>query len=143
VLQPNLADFTFTGHKDISISDFYPSLDKILMKALKMAPNTIILLPPETNIDSLCSCIHKCASETKRMKDFCSIKIEKIYCQMQIKYILVCIGTLVQTEVKLNDELEYIYSQLKKPGEVYFKHKKVLKKLREDYGMLDLFNLVK
>lgn len=62
---------------------------------------------------------------------------------MSIKYILVCVGTLVQTEVKLNDELEYLYTRLKKPGEVYFKHKKVMKKLREDYGMLELFNLVK
>jgi hypothetical protein len=32
---------------------------------------------------------------------------------------------------------------LKRPNEVYFKHKKVMKKLREDYGMLELFNLVK
>jgi hypothetical protein len=36
-----------------------------------------------------------------------------------------------------------MYSRLKKPNEVYFKHKKVMKKLREDYGMLELFNLVK
>lgn len=77
------------------------------------------------------------------MKDFCSIKIEKICCQNKVKFILVLIGTLVQTEVKLNDELEYLYTRLKKNGEVYFKHKKVLKKIREDYGMLELFNLVK
>ena len=60
-----------------------------------------------------------------------------------MRFILVLIGTLVQTEVKLNDELEYLYTRLKKNGEVYFKHKKVLKKIREDYGMLELFNLVK
>lgn len=103
----------------------------------------MILLPPDISIDSLCNCIHKCAMDSKRMKDFCSIKIEKICLQNKVKFILVLIGTLVQTEVKLNDELEYLYTRLKKNGEVYFKHKKVLKKLREDYGMLELFNLVK
>jgi len=76
----------------------------------------MMLLPPETNIDLLCSCINKCASDLKVMKDCCSIKIEKIYCQMQIKYILVSLGRLVQTEIKLNDELEYIYNKLKKPA---------------------------
>ncbi len=36
-----------------------------------------------------------------------------------------------------------MYSKLKKNGEVYFKHKKVMKKLREDFGMLALLNLVR
>lgn len=36
-----------------------------------------------------------------------------------------------------------MYGKLKKNKEVYFKHKKVMKKLREDYGMLVLFNLVR
>lgn len=56
----------------------------------------ILLLPPETNIDSLATCIHRCANESKKMKDFCGVKVEKIYFGNNIKYILVCIGMLVQ-----------------------------------------------
>lgn len=77
------------------------------------------------------------------MKDFCSIKIEKLYSKLQLKYILVCAGKLVQTEVKLNDELDYIYGRLKKFGDKVFKHKKVIKKIREDHGMLRLLSLVR
>lgn len=50
---------------------------------------------------------------------------------------------MVQTEIKLSDELDYIYSRLRKYGDKYFKHKKIIKKIREDYGMLELLNLVK
>lgn len=85
------------------MTDFHPTLDKIIMKSFQIASNMILLLPPETSIDNLCSCIHKCATDLKKLKDFCSIKIEKIYCQGSIKYVLVCIGGLVQKEVKLND----------------------------------------
>ncbi len=65
----------------------------------------------------------------------CSIKIDKIYFGNEFKYILVSFGSIVQKDIKLNDQLEYIYAKLKKKGES-FKHKKVLKKIREEYGML-------
>lgn len=45
--------------------------------------------------------------------------------------------------MKLNDELEYIYSRLKRKGESIFRHKKVIKKIREEQGMLELLNLLK
>ena len=47
-----------------------------------------------------------------------------------MRYILVCAGKLVQNEIKLNDELEYIYTKLKKSGDKVFKHKKIVKKIR-------------
>jgi hypothetical protein len=77
------------------------------------------------------------------MKSSCSIKIDKIYFQNEFKYILISLGSIVQKEIKLNDELEYIYSRLKKKGETSFRHKKVIKRIREDLGMLELLNLLK
>jgi hypothetical protein len=77
VIQPPLAELhlNLVEHKEILMKDFYPTLDKIINKAFCLASNMILLLPPETNIDSLCSCISKCASDLRKMKDFCSIKI--------------------------------------------------------------------
>jgi hypothetical protein len=52
-------------------------------------------------------------------------------------------GKLVQQDVKLNEELEYIYARLKNSEEKIFKHTKIVKKIRENYGMLKLLELVK
>lgn len=52
-------------------------------------------------------------------------------------------GSIVQKEIKLNDELEFIYGRLKRKGETSFRHKKVIKRIREDHGMLELLNLLK
>lgn len=83
--------------------DFEPTLDKIIMKSLKLAPNLMMLLPPSISVDVLCSCLNKCASELKKMREFCSIHIEKIYYENQFRYILISMGKLVQNEIKLND----------------------------------------
>ena len=69
------------GCKSLSIVDFEPSLDKVITKCLNLAPNIIMLLPADINIDILCSCVNKCASELKVIKNSCSIKIEKIFFQ--------------------------------------------------------------
>jgi hypothetical protein len=53
------------------------------------------------------------------------------------------LGGIVQKEVKLNDELEYVYGRLKRKGDATFRHKKVIKKIREDHGMLELLNALK
>jgi hypothetical protein len=103
----------------------------------------LILLPPNTSIELICTIVHKWARRLDWMKDFCSIKIEKIYCKQQVKHLLLCAGKLVQPDIKLNDELEYVYSKLRRPGEKVFKHKRIIKKIREDFGMLELLNLVK
>jgi hypothetical protein len=49
----------------------------------------------------------------------------------------------VQKEVGLSEELEFIYGKLRRKSELVFRHKKLLKKLREDYGMMELLNLTK
>jgi hypothetical protein len=73
------------------------------MKALSLAPNFIILLPIATSIDVLCSCINKCATELGKLKDTCSAKLEKVYWQGDLKYLILSVGRMVQTEIKLSD----------------------------------------
>lgn len=112
------------------------AIDQMVGKAMSLAPNIILLLPHDSNVEALVSSISKWARKLSWMKEFCSISIEKIYNKQQLKHVLVCGGRLVQREVKLSDELDYIYARLKKYGDVYFKHKKIIKRIREDYGML-------
>jgi 16S rRNA G966 N2-methylase RsmD len=50
-------------------------LDSIIQKAMKLAPNILMLLPADTSINLLCVLIHKWASRLSWMKDFCSIRI--------------------------------------------------------------------
>jgi len=91
---------TTTG--SLSIVDFEPTLDKIISKAMNLAPNFILLLPPAISIDVLCSCINKCATELGKMKNSCSAKLEKVYYQGDLKYVLVTVGRMVQDEIKLS-----------------------------------------
>jgi hypothetical protein len=39
--------------------------------------------------------------------------------------------------------LDYIYGRLKRFGDKFFKHKKIIKKIREDHGMLELLSVVR
>ena len=59
-VQPPLGEFE--GSTCLSIVDFEPTLDKIIFKCLRLANNFMLLLPPATSVDVLCSCINKCAS---------------------------------------------------------------------------------
>ena len=74
-----------------------------MSQCMLLAPNFIMLLPPETSIELLSIMVNKWAKKLNWMKDFCSIKIEKIYIKQQVKYLLLCAGKLVQKEIKLND----------------------------------------
>ena len=146
-------DFLKIDRKNIDVVVVHPPLqehqnvikmlDEIICKSMSLAPNFIMLLPPDINIEALSSSICKYARKFKWMKDFCSIKLEKVYNKHQLKYILVCAGKLVQGQIKLNDQLEYMYGKLKKIGEKFFKHKKIIKKIREDHGMLELLSIVR
>ena len=101
-----------TSHGCLSIVDFEPTLDKIISKALNLSNNFILLLPPAISIDVLCSCINKCATEQNKMKNSCSAKIEKIFYQGELKYVLLTMGRMVQDEIKLSHELNFIYAKL-------------------------------
>lgn len=59
-----------------------------------------------------------------------------------MKYIAVYLGSIIENEMSLNDELCYIYKYLKEGGKKIFTHKKVIRYLREKYGMMFLLNLV-
>lgn len=141
--QPPLGDLETDSMSCLSIVDFQPTLDKIISKSLSLANNFMLLLPAAISVDVLCSCINKCATEHEKMKDTCSATIEKIYWQGKLKYILLSVGRLVQEEIKLSHELNFIYERLLEPEKGTFRHKKIVKILREDNGMMFLLNLVK
>lgn len=50
-------------------------------------------------------------------------------------------GSIIENEINLNDELYFIYNYLKE-GEKVFMHKKIIRHLREKYGMISLLNFV-
>lgn len=80
-------------------------LDNLIGKAMNLAPNIVLLLPPDTSIEILSTLIYKWAHRLRWMKDFCSATIEKIYYRTQLRYILLCAGKIVQNDIKLSDEL--------------------------------------
>ena len=49
------------------------------------------------------------------MKNTCSAKIEKIHYKGELKYILVTVGRMVQGDIKLSHELNFIYAKLQEP----------------------------
>lgn len=71
---------------------------------------------------------------------FCSMQVEKIYFHGGFKFIAVYVGSRV-SQVNLGEELEFVYWLLAE-GEKNFRHKRVVKKIREDHGMLALLNFV-
>lgn len=48
----------------------------------------------------------------------------------QFKYIIVYLGSMIENEVSLNEELLYIYNYLKEGEKKHFTHKKVIRFLR-------------
>lgn len=129
--------------KSLSIVDFEPSLAQVIMKCLRLASDVVMLLPAETGIEALCSCLNRCATELRKMRSSCSVHFDKIYFQGELKYLLLTLGPQVQTEIRLNEELDYIYARLKRKSDASFRHRKVIKRIREDHGMLELLNLLK
>ena len=75
----------------------------MIKKCFSLAPNLMMLLPPQVSIDALCSCIHKCAIEQGKMKESCSVIIEKIYFEEELKYLLVALGPAIKKDIKLSD----------------------------------------
>lgn len=59
----------------------------------------------------------------------CAMKIEKIFFESDLKYVAVYVGTKVDTDITLNDELNGIYELLSEDKNHY--PKKIIKKLRE------------
>ena len=70
------------------------------------------------------------------------MKIEKIYFRNSLSYVAVFFGPNVQQEIKINSELGFVYRWLKNPSEKNFPYKKLIKHLREKYGIIKLLNIV-
>lgn len=51
-------------------------------------------------------------------------------------------GNNVQQSIRINSELGFIYKLLKNPDERNFLYKKLIKYLREKYGIVRLLNIV-
>jgi hypothetical protein len=90
-----------------------PPLNKIFAKAIQLSKNIAILLPPNMNVKKLGELIAREYIESKIPSIGCSIKIEKIFFLSQLKYLVVYIGSLIESEINLNDELLFIYNYLK------------------------------
>ena len=60
----------------------------------------------------------------------CSLKIEKIFFMEELRYLVVYMGPEAQTDIKLNDELCYIYELMKDKEKKGYCPKKLIKKLR-------------
>jgi SepF-like predicted cell division protein (DUF552 family) len=120
-----------------------PSLDKIFGKAIQFSKNIVMLLPPNINIEKVGELVAKEYIEAKIPSSTCSIKIEKVFFMSQLQYLVMYIGSIIESEINLNDELLFIYNYLK-GGEkaTAFNHKKVVRELRERYGMISLLNFV-
>lgn len=67
---------------------------------------------------------------TRRGIYSCSTKIDKIYFRNQLRFVLISFGPLVQTDIKLNEELASIYRSLRSNQEINFQHKKVVRYIR-------------
>ena len=126
----------------INPEDFNPPLRKVFAKAAELCHNMIILLPMNVEIEEILSELCKSFKNCEYNINTCSVKIEKITFRSSSKYLVLYIGALVQNEIKLNDELDYIYSLLKDHENESFKHKRIVRRIREDYGVLNLLNFV-
>lgn len=81
--------------------DFIPPLDQIIAKSLSLSDNVALLLPKNTDIESIPALIYKAFSQEKIMGS-CSIHFEKIYFEGSFKFIILYIGSRI-TKINLSD----------------------------------------
>ena len=96
-----------------------------------MSKNIVFLLPANTNVSKLAEIVASEYMKAKIAENTCSMKIEKVFFMSQLKYLIVYLGCQVQNDIKLNDELCFVYNLLKdgdkkKP----FLHRKIVKRVR-------------
>lgn len=106
-----------------------------------MTKNIVMLLPPNISVHKLGQLIANEYIKSGIPSSTCSIKIEKIFFNSQLKYLAVYLGSIIENEINLNDQLYFIYNYLKE-GEKVFTHKKIIRYLRQKYGMISLLNYI-
>ena len=97
----------------LGLSDFEPPLDRVIGKAIRLSRNIVMLLPANTNISKVAESIANVYMKSHINAPSCSMKVEKIFFLSQLKYLAVSLGTQVQHDITLNDELFYVYNILK------------------------------
>ena len=107
-------------------------------KALSIAPNFVLLLRPHFDVNRLVEVLSRLLADNKYSS--CSVELEKIYFMEKLQYIAVYYGPLVNRQLKLSDELEEVYRVLN-DGHSTFHHVRVVKEIREQYGMVFLLQL--
>lgn len=100
-----------------------------------------MLLPSHIDVDELADLVCKESIKMGINSATCSMKIEKIFYLNQLKYVAIFLGQQVQSAITINDELGYIYEYLKEEKGP-FQHRKIIKEIREQYGMINLLNYV-
>lgn len=99
----------------------------LLEKALGIAPNLVLLMLPNTDINRLAETLSSVLSTNKNSS--CSVQLEKIYYMQKLQYIACYYGPLVNRQLKLSDELEEVYKVLNE-GQGSFHHVRVVKEIR-------------
>jgi hypothetical protein len=119
---------------------FHPSLSLIINKAVALSDNIALLLPANTDIEALAGAFCEAIQSANLILNSCSFLVEKIYFRGSFKFVGVWFGARI-SGVNLGDELEYIY-RLLGDGQGYFRHRRVVKKIREACGMVNLLNYI-
>lgn len=125
-------------------ADFEPKLTDIIEKAFTLSTNIFLLLPINTNVEALAAVINEKICKVKNFKpESCSMRIEKLFYNDTLKFLLVLFGdSSMISDIKLGEELSFIYDMFREDDQTYFKHKKLIRKIREEYGMVNLLNYV-
>jgi hypothetical protein len=97
-----------------------------------------MLLPINISEGQLASLFATALQKSYPKNNSCCLSIEKIYFINTLKYIIVYYGPLVSHQVKLTDELNFIYGLLRNGDESLMDYRKLVKELREKYGMVNL-----
>ena len=66
------------------------------------------------------------------------MEIEKVFFNRKLKYILVYYGPLVNREIKIKDELNFVYKLLNDGKNTRFAYKNTIKHMRSRHGMMGL-----
>jgi hypothetical protein len=100
-----------------------------------------MIVPGNLDIEELAAIFAKEIMAKKIVVETCYLRVEKLFFASQMKYLAVYFGAKVNTDVTINEELSFIYNLLNNGNKKPFPHKKLLKKLREMYGMVKLLNI--
>jgi len=121
---------------------YSPPLSAIVEKALTITNNIVLLMPATTNVERLAALMAETLEKSPRGNGSCSLEIQKLYYMSSLKYLLVLYGPLVNKEITLSDELNFIYKMIRSSGQGNFDHKKLIKEIRERHGMVALLRFL-